>query len=63
MKTKQIWLSPVGWQCALMVDGEPCRETIALFGTHIIPTPFTAAAPAEMIIAQLSADGSKVVVS
>lgn len=42
MKTIQLYTKNNTWIAACMVNGLPDKNKIALFGTHHIPTPFTA---------------------
>lgn len=49
-KTIQIYIKGNSWIAAFMIDGSPDKEITALFGTHHLPTAFTAdASPATVL--------------
>jgi hypothetical protein len=58
-KQIRLWLGDgicqeTGWCAEMLVDGQPDSDTVALFGTHILPTPFTGQASAEMVLASVA---------
>lgn len=54
MRTIQIHIEYGQWFATHMMDGLPDTETISMFGTHILLTPFNATAPKEMVLATLN---------
>ena len=42
--------SSYGWAAAQYIDGKPDPTLVDLFGTHILPLPYTSQAPAEFVL-------------
>jgi hypothetical protein len=42
------------WVAATLVDGQPSAELLELFGTHILPTPFTAECNGFFVVNQIA---------
>jgi hypothetical protein len=49
METIQLYNTRTGWMAAMMKDGKPNQYVISLFGTHHVPTAFTATASYETV--------------
>lgn len=55
MKEIVITRSTKGFMAHSYVDDHPDPQVISLFGTHILPTPFTLQANPHMVIAKIKA--------
>jgi hypothetical protein len=51
MKEIKLWRTSREWMTAMYVDGAPDPEVVELFGTHEIPTAFTAKADLDTVVA------------
>lgn len=62
MKTIKLYKTDKCWMAENLVNGKPDTSIIALFGTHMLPTPFTSNASADIVIKRVSDlnPGSKV---
>lgn len=55
MRRIELFRTNTGWECAQFdEDGRPCIEIIRLFGSHILPTAFTARAPAALVLGEIT---------
>lgn len=50
MKSIQIYLKGNSWTAAFLVNGSPDNEITSLFGTHHLPTSYTAQASADIVL-------------
>lgn len=52
---RTIILTPTlkGWMATQLIDGEPDMSLVDLFGTHILPTAFTAQASGEYVLCEI----------
>lgn len=50
-KRIELMKNEKGWNAAEYIDGKPSPELLRFFGTHILPLPYTAAASADMVLA------------
>lgn len=53
MREMRLSIGSSGWEAAKYLDGRPDAETVDLFGTHVLPTAFTALARYEDVRAAL----------
>lgn len=50
MKSIQIYLKGNSWIAAFLVNGSPDNEITSLFGTHRVPTSYTAKSDAQTVL-------------
>ncbi len=55
MKRIELIQAGQGWMAAHYVDGRPNAEIVKHFGTHILPTAFTALAPKDKVVRTIQA--------
>lgn len=49
MNSIQLYNTESGWMAAFITNGAPDAEMVAMFGTHHLPTAFTARASYETV--------------
>lgn len=54
MKQIELRRTTTGWTATMMIDGAPDQDIVNLFGTHILPTSYTARASQDDVVLGIS---------